>query len=88
MVGRAAGLPTAGLADRGVWRTGSLGRARRDRSGGRSVPVEVFAGRKLGNDRSHWYDGHCLVEGLPLHLLRLRGGLLDDFHCEFESPKV
>jgi hypothetical protein len=35
------------------------------------------ASRTLENGWNFWYEGHCEVEGLPLHLARLRGGQLE-----------
>jgi hypothetical protein len=37
------------------------------------------ASRTLENGWNYWYEGHCEVEGLPLHLVRLRAGQLDAF---------
>jgi hypothetical protein len=35
------------------------------------------ASRTLENGWNYWYEGHCDVEGLPLHLVRLREGQLE-----------
>jgi hypothetical protein len=37
------------------------------------------ASRALDNGWNYWYEGHSEVEGLPLHLVRLRDGQLDVF---------
>jgi hypothetical protein len=41
--------------------------------------VRKPASRTLENGWNYWYEGHCEVEGLPLHLVRLSDGELEVF---------